>query len=102
MSKSVKSNWEETFRKSLSYVLAKNLDEKAKGHVWKRDDIVFPDGYVPPDTFAYSIGYHNGPECESCGFSYCIHCTSRITKCPRPIPELLDVLVQAVKIKRGG
>jgi len=49
---------------------------------------------------AYSVGYHNGPECESCGFNYCHHCTKEVPPCPRPRPELLELLVQAAKTKR--
>lgn len=92
--------WEETFQDSLMYQMGKAMDESSKGHVWKRDDMVYPDGYVPPDIFALSEGYHNGPECASCGYSYCQHCTSRITKCPSPKEGLLDALVEVVLVKR--
>jgi hypothetical protein len=27
-----------------------------------------------PDEFAYSVGYHNGPRCKNCGYSFCKHC----------------------------
>lgn len=93
-------SWEDTYKDSYMYLLGKNLDENADGHVWKRDDVIYPDGYVPPDVFAYQMGYHNGPVCESCGFSYCIHCPDEVSACLTPRPELLDLLVKAVKIKR--
>lgn len=37
-------------------------------HEWEKDD----DGSV--DEFAFDWGYHNGPVCEICGFSFCEHC----------------------------
>lgn len=42
-------------------------------HVWKRAE--WNDNETI-DTFALSEGYHNGPECINCGFSFCMHCVS--------------------------
>lgn len=36
-------------------------------HKWVRDG-----GKI--DFFAFAVGYHNGPQCDRCGFSYCEHC----------------------------
>lgn len=41
---------------------------RANGHKWRLDD----GGLV--DRFALDEGYHNGPGCEVCGYSFCIHC----------------------------
>lgn len=38
------------------------------GHVLRRDE----DGDI--DTFAYSIGYCNGPTCINCHDAWCHHC----------------------------
>lgn len=44
----------------------------ARGHVWATND----DGTV--DDFAYDYegeaGYHNGPRCVVCGYSFCHYC----------------------------
>jgi hypothetical protein len=53
---------------------------KAKGHT----PILGPDGSL--DYSVYKGGYHNGPGCESCGWSCCWHCESvkHIPECSRP------------------
>lgn len=38
-------------------------------HKWRKNDYNGDD-----DVFAYESGYHNGPECETCGFFFCKHC----------------------------
>lgn len=38
-------------------------------HDWARDE----DGKI--DEFAMEYEYHNGPYCNRCGYSFCIHCT---------------------------
>lgn len=37
-------------------------------HQWRRDE----DGNI--DEFAMESGYHNGPVCERCGYTFCEHC----------------------------
>jgi len=41
-------------------------------HRWKPHND-FPDD-TEADTFAYEVGYHNGPKCVVCGFYFCHHC----------------------------
>lgn len=56
----------------------KKVAEK-HGHVWKTYNDSYSDDFDIHDniinTFAYSSGYHNGPECKNCGFTFCMHCT---------------------------
>ena len=35
------------------------------------------DGDGNPDFFVISQEFHNGPECETCGWSCCQHCTPK-------------------------
>ena len=37
-------------------------------HDWRRNE----DGKI--DEFAYDGGYHNGPMCKRCYYSFCMHC----------------------------
>lgn len=37
-------------------------------HSWMKDD----DGEI--DEWAMEFGYHNGPMCERCYESFCVHC----------------------------
>lgn len=65
------------------------IAEGVKGHKLRRDD----DGCV--DGFVCCSGFHNGPGCETCGDSWCEHCTK---------PEDIDacdggVELQAVRAK---
>lgn len=70
-------------------------------HKWKRH----ADGTI--DVFAYEVGYHNGPACERCGYSYCEHCQDGPTQpCivePKPYSTsdaaALDII--AAMAKRG-
>jgi len=41
---------------------------KINKHLWKREE----NGNI--DIFAFEVGFHNGPECEVCGESFCHHC----------------------------
>lgn len=41
-------------------------------HDWARDE----DGKI--DEFAMEYEYHNGPYCNRCGYSFCIHCTPAV------------------------
>lgn len=52
--------------------------DNAMGHTWEKDE----DGEI--DTFAYASGYHNGPRCITCGYVYCVFCTSPIEPCNEP------------------
>lgn len=52
------------------------------GHVLARCCDTMPDLYNDDDKydnavdfFAYSSGYHNGPQCKECASSWCVHCT---------------------------
>ena len=51
-------------------------------HRWKRDE------YGEIDRFAMNSDYHNGPMCERCWASYCLHCNDKApevcTVFPRP------------------
>ena len=40
-------------------------------HLWKKNN----DGEV--DEWAWECGYCNGPECEICGATFCVHCDKR-------------------------
>ena len=42
--------------------------EEYPEHQWRRKE----NGEI--DDFAMEIGYHNGPVCERCGYSFCEHC----------------------------
>lgn len=61
--------------------MARDYITDPKGHVWKTlqnsDEI---------DIFAYDEGFHNGPGCIKCGFSFCHHCSVVIRECPGPRP----------------
>lgn len=53
------------------------------GHVWKTHRDIYPEDYDEDseygnsiDIFAYEMGYHNGPQCKKCGYSFCEHCLS--------------------------
>ena len=41
---------------------------KSNKHIWRKTE----GGEV--DYFAFDFEYHNGPECEICGFHFCEHC----------------------------
>ena len=47
-----------------------------KGHVWSIDE---EGGKV--NIFAMSEGFHNGPICVNCGYSFCEHCKTDIPEC---------------------
>lgn len=53
-------------------------------HRWKKTE----DGEI--DWFATGGGYHNGPECEDCGYGRCVHCNcgDEIPNCPNDQAEL--------------
>lgn len=42
--------------------------EEFPEHQWRRNE------YGNIDEFAMGFGYHNGPVCERCGYSFCEHC----------------------------
>jgi hypothetical protein len=51
-------------------------------HVWLTRRDIDPETWDDPDgefdnersDFAYSAGYHNGPQCKLCGYHFCQHC----------------------------
>jgi len=97
--------WEATYQDSLTYLISKSLDADSRGHFWKRDDIIYPDGYVGADIFAYEGGqYCNGPKCETCGYGFCHHCRERPEgNCPRPLSdEGREAAITLARAKRGG
>lgn len=42
--------------------------ENSLGHAWELTE----DGDI--DFLASGFGYHNGPRCKKCGYSFCEHC----------------------------
>ena len=68
---------------------------KAKGHMPIMVD--YDDEGDPPrlDVFVCDSGYHNGPGCEACRWSCCMHC-----KGIKSIPEC-DVIDGTVLTKIG-
>lgn len=66
---------EEHMQKNESVFLDSN-------HRWMRNS----DGDI--DWFASVGGFHNGPMCEDCGYSRCVHCNGGdpIPDCSRPTP----------------
>ena len=60
---------------------------EAAGHRLIRNE----DGAV--DVFRLDAGFHNGPECELCGRSWCHHCEMVASTCPKAVtaePNLQD------------
>lgn len=49
--------------------------DNPKGHVWRID---WETREV--DNFAYSNGYHNGPECILCNLVFCEHCNNEVPR----------------------
>ena len=49
-------------------MLAKYVHQEFSEHSWARKE----NGEI--DDYAFSVGYCNGPVCERCGASYCVHC----------------------------
>lgn len=45
-----------------------HIHEEYPEHDWERDE----DGKI--DWFALDYGFHNGPGCSRCNYSFCIHC----------------------------
>ena len=45
-----------------------HIHEEYPEHDWEKDK----NGKV--DEFAFDYGYHNGPMCKRCGYSFCMHC----------------------------
>ena len=42
--------------------------EHYRHHDWQRTE----DGSI--DDMAFDVDFHNGPMCQRCGYSFCIHC----------------------------
>ena len=98
--------WEDTYADGIMYLESKRLDSPdGKGHAWKRDDLIYPDGYIPADLFAYEGGrYCNGPKCEACGYSFCHHCKSGPEReCDRPMSDAgREAMLTLIREKRGS
>ena len=45
-----------------------HIHEEYPEHDWKREK----DGDI--DVFAFDVDFHNGPVCNRCYYSFCIHC----------------------------
>lgn len=52
----------------------------SKGHVWIKDG-----DYI--DLFQLDYGYHNGPRCIKCGYSFCMHCYHGVPEIECPVKE---------------
>lgn len=48
--------------------LPKHIHEEYSEHDWQRDG----EGNI--DMWGIEYGYHNGPTCTRCDYSFCIHC----------------------------
>lgn len=55
---------------------------KAQGHLPRMDSVGL-------DIFVFDTGHHNGPGCETCGASWCMHCDGpeEIEPCTSPVIE---------------
>lgn len=87
-----KSGWKLTEHGKTYYDAFLEQVRANHGHVWMTHRETHPDSYDENeaygdtiDTFAYSVGHHNGMECKNCGFSFCYHCENEmeITHCSR-------------------
>lgn len=60
---------------------------KAKGHVPRM--VSYEEGETYLNMFVLDCGFHNGPGCETCGWSTCEHCNDvdAIPKCKSPAIE---------------
>lgn len=84
-----KSGYIFTKKGNLYYKAFMDKVYKSHGHVWKTIYDSNPSLYKNSeyskqiDFFAYESGYHNGPQCKNCGFSFCHHCKNEmeIPKC---------------------
>lgn len=45
-----------------------HIHEEYSEHDWETDE----DGNI--DEWVMAYGYHNGPGCKRCGYSFCMHC----------------------------
>jgi len=55
-----------------------------KGHEWRKND----DGTVDVFGLDDDIGFHNGPICVKCYYSFCEHCNrGPIEECPGVLEE---------------
>lgn len=45
-----------------------HIHEEYPDHDWETDE----DGKI--NEWAMSYGFHNGPSCNRCGYSFCMHC----------------------------
>lgn len=48
------------------------IEEVYERHDWQR----YKNGAI--DDFAMEIGYHNGPVCKRCYYSFCVHCVQDV------------------------
>lgn len=64
-----------TYDEYIAFLRTEMLETE---HEWRTHEEA-PDKI---DTFAYSIGIHNGPVCVKCGYSYCQNCDTPKKECP--------------------
>jgi hypothetical protein len=69
---------------SYSREVTDKLIEIANDHNWQLAGYEDSKGPLIDFMAGDFAGYHNGPECVDCGFSFCMHCTSDIPPCPGP------------------
>lgn len=104
------SGWELTEQGINYYNEFEQKVQQKHDHVWMTNRETHPDWYDDNenygdevDVFAYSIGYHNGPKCKNCGFSFCQHCESEfdVEPCNKKLnsakQSILDHFVDCVK-----
>lgn len=60
--------------------MTKDYIKSPKGHKWQKEG-------RSVDFFAMDAGFHNGPRCVNCGYSFCEHCTGDIRPCTNPKPR---------------
>jgi hypothetical protein len=74
---------------------------KAKGHTPRMVD--WPDG-PDLDIFFTDAGFHNGPGCDTCGWTCCMHCddVGRIPECDNPALNLTGIEIKGALAPPDG
>jgi hypothetical protein len=70
--------------------------KERRKHKWKRNS------YGTIDYFAgVDCGYHNGPLCLKCGFSFCEHCHPEGYDSECPVPDYICTVCGSEASERG-